>query len=53
MDLTEEQLNNLARPLVGMLSVMENFFNDPQNESAYQKWYFEKYGRSPEDEVNQ
>lgn len=53
IELTSWQIENLARPIVGMLSVMENFYNDPQNESAYQKWYVKKYGRTLKDEVKQ
>lgn len=53
IELSAWQIENLARPLVGMLSVMENFFKDPQNERAYREWYFKRYGKYPKDEVKQ
>ena len=33
--LTEEQITDLARPLMGIL---EAFFKDPKNEEDFQKW---------------
>ncbi len=35
MTLTEEQVTDLARPLMGIL---ERFYQDPNNEKDYQKW---------------
>lgn len=33
--LTEEQVTDLARPLMGIL---EKFYQDPKNEEDFQKW---------------
>ena len=33
--LTESQINDLAKPLLGIL---EKFYQDPKNEEAFQKW---------------
>lgn len=52
-ELSQEQVNNLARPLVGMMGAIEEFFKDPQNEQAYQDWYCKKYGRKEEKNATQ
>jgi hypothetical protein len=33
--LNSEQVNDLARPLMG---VLEKFYQDPKNEEAFRKW---------------
>jgi hypothetical protein len=33
--LTDNQINDLARPLAG---IVEKFYQDPKNEEAFQKW---------------
>lgn len=50
--MSQEQISNLARPLVSMVEIITDFFKDSQNERDYQEWYFKKYGRYPKDEVN-
>lgn len=35
MNLTDGQVNDLARPLVGIII---KFYADPKNEEDYQKW---------------
>lgn len=35
VELSKEQVNDLARPLVGIL---ESFYQDPKNEEDFQKW---------------
>ena len=35
LKLTESQVSDLARPLMGIL---ERFYQDPKNEEDYQKW---------------
>ncbi len=49
IELSQEQINNLARPLVGMVEVITDFFKDSQNEKDYREWYFKKYGRYPKE----
>lgn len=34
-DLTDTQITNLARPLMGIL---QKFYEDPKNEEDFQKW---------------
>ena len=51
IELSQEQVNNLARPLVGMAQNIADFFNNPQNAQAYQEWYLKKYGYYPKDKV--
>lgn len=33
--LTDEQVTDLARPLIG---VLETFYQDPKNEEEFQRW---------------
>ncbi len=35
IELSQEQVNNLARPIVGMVETIADFFKNPQNEKAY------------------
>ena len=35
VEISKEQVNNLARPLVGIL---ERFYQDPANVESFQKW---------------
>lgn len=35
MRLTQSQIHDLARPLVGILT---NYYSDPKNEEEYQRW---------------
>ena len=51
MTLTHSQVTDLADPFVAMIDSLVEFFKDPENKSAYQKWYREKYGCEPEMEV--
>lgn len=42
--LTLNQVKDLASTVVGISQVIEAFFSNPENEKAYQDWYFQKYG---------
>ena len=33
--LSQEQVNNLARPIVGMVETIADFFKNPQNDAQY------------------
>ena len=50
--LTEDQINDLARPFIGMMDALKEFYKDPENERAYRKYFYEKHGYEPTDEVN-
>lgn len=52
MLIAEQQAVDLARHFVGLRSALEKFFADPDNQEAYRKWYREKYGREPDEEVS-
>ena len=43
--LTPCQINDLARTVAGIEQHLKGFFDNPDNEKAYQDWYFKKYGR--------
>ena len=51
VELNVNHITNLARPFVGMIGQIEEFFKDPQTQQDYREWFIRKYGRSPEDEV--
>lgn len=38
------QINDLARTVAGIEQYLKGFFDDPDNEKAYQDWYFKRYG---------
>lgn len=42
--LSKQQIEDLARPFVGMVERIEAYFDDPKNERDYQEWYLQKYG---------
>lgn len=51
IELTPGQITDLAKPLVGMVQIITDYFKDPQHEKAYREWYIKKYGKEPEKEV--
>ena len=51
MELNTTQITNLARPFVGMVGQIGEFFKDPQNQQAFREWHLSKYGCYPKDEV--
>ena len=42
--LTQIQVKDLASTVAGISKTIEAFFSNPENEKAYQDWYFKKYG---------
>jgi hypothetical protein len=52
VELTQDQITELARPFVGMVGALREFYSDPQNEKKYREWYLKKYGHEPTDEVH-
>lgn len=42
--LSNTQINEFARDLANIKQHIEKFFDNPQNEQAFQEWYFKKYG---------
>lgn len=52
-ELSQTQIETLARPLVGMVQTITDFYKNPQNEKRYREWYKQKYGHYPKDEVKQ
>ena len=43
--LTTSQIAELAQAVANIAQVIADFFNDPENEAAYQEWYRQKYGQ--------
>ena len=44
--LTPNQVKDLASTVAGISQHIKEFFDDPENEKAYQEWYLKKYGRN-------
>lgn len=42
--LTTNQINELARTVASIEQHIIGFYDNPDNERAYQEWYFNKYG---------
>lgn len=42
--LTADQIKDFARTVAIIDKTIAGFFDDPDNEKAYQDWYFRKYG---------
>ena len=42
--LSSRQIEDLARPFVGMVERIKAFYDDPVNERAFQEWYLKEYG---------
>ena len=42
--LTTNQINELARTVASIEQHIRGFYDNPDNERAYQEWYFNKYG---------
>lgn len=51
MELTKSQISDLAKPFVGMVQAIKEFYQNPENEKAYREWHRKKYGVEPKDEV--
>lgn len=42
--LTSIQIEELARTVASINQSIVGFYNNPENEKAFQDWYFRKYG---------
>ena len=42
--LTPHQIKDLARTVAGIEQYIKGFYDNPDNEKAYQDWYSKKYG---------
>ena len=42
--LSSTQINDLVRTVAMISDTIEGFYSNPENEKAYQDWYFKKYG---------
>ena len=50
MKLRNSQLIALAIPIVKKYDEIIEYYKNPENERAYQEWYFERYGKYPDSE---
>ena len=42
--LTANQIDDIARTVASIEQTIAGFYNNPENEKAFQEWYFNKYG---------
>ena len=42
--LTANQIDELARTVASIEQHIMGFYDNPENEKAFQDWYFKKYG---------
>lgn len=45
------QIDELARTLSALRQVIVDYYRDPAHEEAFQRWYQERYGQAPPEEV--
>lgn len=50
-NLSSSQVYDLARPIVGMMEKIMAYYQDPENERAFQEWYLAKFGHPAPDGV--
>ena len=43
--LTPNQIEEIARTVATLDQTIVGFYDNPENEKAFQEWYFKKYGR--------
>ena len=44
--LTQIQIKDLAKTVAGIEQHIKGFFDNPDNEKAFQDWYLKKYGKT-------
>ena len=49
--LSPTQIKDIARTVAIISDTIEGFFNNPENEKAYQDWYFRKYGHHEKESI--
>ena len=49
--LSPTQVKDLARTVAIISDTIEGFYSNPENEKAYQDWYFEKYGHHEKENI--
>lgn len=49
--LTPQQIEALARPLVGMVDRIRSYYDDPEHERDFQEWYLREYGHPAPDDI--
>ena len=50
--LTHNQINDIARTVAGIEQHLKGFYDNPENEKAYQDWYLKRYGRIDKESVS-
>ena len=51
-ELTPTQIKDLARAVAGIEQHIVGFFDNPENEKAYQDWYLKRYGHTEKEFIS-
>lgn len=51
--LTTEQVNQLARPFIGIRDQVIGYYKDSAHEAAYQAWYLKEFGCPAPDSITE
>ena len=49
--LSPTQIKDLASTVAGIEHHIKGFFDNPENERAYQDWYLRKYGHTEKESI--
>ena len=47
LDLTSYQVNELAKPFMGMIDSITKFYENPKVKKGFEEWHLKKFGRKP------
>ena len=50
--LTSTQIEDLARTVASINQSIIGFYDNPENEKAFQDWYFKKYGHYEKESIS-
>ena len=49
--LTTIQIKEIAQTVAIIQDTIAGFYSNPENEKAYQEWYFRKYGHTDKESI--
>jgi hypothetical protein len=51
IQLTPNQVTDLAEPIVKMLDTISKFYENPDNMRGFREWHIQKYGCEPKEGI--
>ena len=49
LDLASSQVNELAKPFIGMIDSITKFYENPKVKKGFEEWHLKKFGRKPDE----